>query len=105
MRIQFIALMFVLLVPLGKAQEWKPAGDKIMTPWGEELNPGNVWQEYPRPQLMREDWMNLNRRITRGRSWSLSVWNRLFPVLEKTLCLKRGYGTEGNLLCPGIVPQ
>lgn len=28
--------------------------------WGEAVNAENVWQEYPRPQLQREDWTNLN---------------------------------------------
>ncbi|QHI70869.1 glycoside hydrolase family 2 [Tichowtungia aerotolerans] len=31
-----------------------------MTVWGEQLNPESVWQEYPRPQMQREEWMNLN---------------------------------------------
>ena len=31
-----------------------------MTPWGETLTPATTWQEYPRPQLVRPDWMNLN---------------------------------------------
>ena len=40
--------------------QWKPAGDHIMTQWGENLDPKNVHQEYPRPQMVREDWVNLN---------------------------------------------
>ena len=39
---------------------WKPAGDKIKTKWAEKLDPKNVWPEYPRPQLERKDWLNLN---------------------------------------------
>lgn len=39
---------------------WQPVGDHIMTEWGENLDPNNVHQEYPRPQLVREDWRNLN---------------------------------------------
>lgn len=42
------------------AQEYAPVGDKIMTEWGENIDPDNVWQEYPRPQFERERWMNLN---------------------------------------------
>ena len=40
--------------------EWAPAGDRIMTEWGENLDPANVLPEYPRPQMVREKWMNLN---------------------------------------------
>lgn len=42
------------------AAAWSPAGDRIMTRWGKELSPDNVWQSYPRPQLKREQWKNLN---------------------------------------------
>ena len=40
--------------------QWKPAGDKIKTKWAEQINPQNVLPEYPRPQLERTDWVNLN---------------------------------------------
>lgn len=40
--------------------QWKPAGDKIKTPWAEHVDPAAVLPEYPRPQLVRERWMNLN---------------------------------------------
>lgn len=40
--------------------QWKPAGDKIKTQWAEQINPTNVLPEYPRPQLERVDWVNLN---------------------------------------------
>ena len=50
--------------------EWKPAGDKIMTTWGENLDPQNVHPEYPRPQMERADWMNLNG------FWQLEVADR-----------------------------
>ena len=40
--------------------DWKPAGNRIKTKWGKNLDYKKVWQEYPRPQLQRSDWMNLN---------------------------------------------
>lgn len=42
------------------AQEWKPAGEKIKTAWAEKVNPSNPLPEYPRPQMVRESWQNLN---------------------------------------------
>ncbi len=32
----------------------------LMTRWGKQVTPDNVWQSYPRPQLKRGAWKNLN---------------------------------------------
>ncbi len=40
--------------------QWKPAGAKLMTRWGKTVSPAKVHQEYPRPQMVRADWVNLN---------------------------------------------
>ena len=40
--------------------DWQPAGDKIMTEWGENLKVADVYGEYPRPQMVREKWTSLN---------------------------------------------
>jgi beta-galactosidase/beta-glucuronidase len=54
----------VLLCALAAATslqaQWKPAGDKIKTPWAEQVNPANVLPEYPRPLIERGEWANLN---------------------------------------------
>ena len=42
------------------AQDWKPAGDKIKTIWAEKVDPNLTLPEYPRPQLTRSLWQNLN---------------------------------------------
>ncbi|MGV9195575.1 glycoside hydrolase family 2 protein [Microbacterium sp. MC2] len=34
----------------------------MLTPWGEQLDPEAPLPEYPRPQLVRGDWLNLNGR-------------------------------------------
>ncbi|MBC8600669.1 beta-galactosidase [Parabacteroides acidifaciens] len=49
-----------LALALGAQAQWKPVGDKIKTQWAEQVNPANVLPEYPRPQLERGDWQNLN---------------------------------------------
>lgn len=38
----------------------KPFISHLTTVWGEKVTPDNVWQEYPRPQLQRDAWTNLN---------------------------------------------
>ncbi len=42
------------------AADWKPAPSPLMTQWGAEVTVENAWTEYPRPQLVRERWQNLN---------------------------------------------
>ena len=32
----------------------------LVTRWGSDVTPENAWTEYPRPQMERENWQNLN---------------------------------------------
>ena len=32
----------------------------MLTPWGEKVTPENAWRGYPRPQMVRSNWTNLN---------------------------------------------
>ncbi|MFZ5830163.1 MAG: sugar-binding domain-containing protein, partial [Planctomycetota bacterium] len=41
-------------------QEPKLVVSELITPWGEEVTPENAWTEYPRPQMARDRWQNLN---------------------------------------------
>lgn len=43
-----------------KTGGWKPGSSNIMTGWAAEVTPDNVLLEYPRPQAVRERWLNLN---------------------------------------------
>ena len=40
--------------------EWKPAKSPLMTRWAKDVTPDHVLPEYPRPQMVRKDWLNLN---------------------------------------------
>jgi len=40
--------------------EWQPAGDRIRTQWADDVNPSAPLPEYPRPQMVRPDWLSLN---------------------------------------------
>ena len=42
------------------AASWKPVEGNIMTRWAHDVSPENALPEYPRPQLVRHDWQNLN---------------------------------------------
>ncbi len=54
-----IFLFCCLLNQLSFAQyTQKPVS--ISTQWAKDVNEKNAWQEYPRPQLIRDKWLNLN---------------------------------------------
>ena len=53
-------MIVLLLAGLYAAAQYAPAGDKIKTRWASEVSPQNVLPEYPRPQMTRETWQNLN---------------------------------------------
>ena len=54
-------LLVSVVAMVGAAEEdWAPAGDRIMTRWAAQVRPDCVWPEYPRPQMQRKRWQNLN---------------------------------------------
>ena len=62
-----------------------PPGRQFMTKWGEKLKPEKVWQEYPRPQMKRDQWTNLN-----------GEWQ--YAVTEKSAGQPKTW--QGNILVP-----
>ncbi|HEY2589489.1 MAG TPA: glycoside hydrolase family 2 TIM barrel-domain containing protein [Tepidisphaeraceae bacterium] len=42
------------------ADTWKPADGPLKTRWAKDVSPTNALPEYPRPQMVRKDWQNLN---------------------------------------------
>jgi len=60
--------------------EWKPVEGKIMTRWAKAVSPDNALPEYPRPQMRRDSWMNLNGL------WEFDrVSGRETPVYERKI--------------------
>src|SRR5262245_32106533 len=54
------AVFLCLAGGVAAAADWQPAAGPLMTRWAKEVSPTNVHPEYPRPQLVREKWTNLN---------------------------------------------
>jgi hypothetical protein len=52
-------VMTLLPVAFGEAG-WHPAPGPLMTRWAAEVSPTNALPDYPRPQLVRAQWLNLN---------------------------------------------
>lgn len=55
-----VAAAMLLLATAQAFAQWKPAGDKIKTPWAAKVNYKLPWNVYPRPQMKRPQWANLN---------------------------------------------
>ena len=55
-----ICLLGLVVSAYSQQSDWKIAGDKIITQWAGNVDPPNPLPEYPRPQMIREGWMNLN---------------------------------------------
>ena len=42
------------------AAQWQPGKAPLMTRWAKDVSPTNALPEYPRPQMVRSNWLNLN---------------------------------------------
>ncbi|MGQ8335469.1 sugar-binding domain-containing protein [Sunxiuqinia sp. A32] len=86
-----IIIVIVLCVSFGiaaNAQTYEAIKGKLMTRWGKEVTPENAWKEYPRPQLKRENWQNLN-----------GLWE--YAIISKDD--KKPENFQGNILVPFAV--
>src|SRR3954454_23269628 len=49
--------------------KWQPAAGPLKTRWAKDVSPANALPEYPRPQMVRKDWLNLNGL------WDIAITN------------------------------
>jgi hypothetical protein len=53
--------LLLLLLPLSlAANDWHPGTNLLSTRWSAQVSPTNALPDYPRPQLVRTDWLSLN---------------------------------------------
>ena len=69
------------------AQKWAPVGENIKSEWASQVNPEAPLPEYPRPQMVRADWMNLN-----------GLWN--YAITEASA---ETFKADGQILVPFAV--
>jgi len=60
MKFKKIATLFGFLAFSALAAEWKPAAGPLTTPWTSKVTAEHALPEYPRPQMVRSQWTNLN---------------------------------------------
>ncbi len=54
------AVLLSVTGAVGQAADWQPAKGPLMTRWAADVNPDRVLPEFPRPTMVRHDWLNLN---------------------------------------------
>jgi hypothetical protein len=58
--ILLVLLLTALALPAPARGQWQPAPGPLRTRWAKDVSPENAHREYPRPQMARKDWLNLN---------------------------------------------
>lgn len=79
---------FIPAISYAQQNGWQLKTDKIVSTWAENIDVTNVHQEYPRPQMVREDWVNLN-----------GLWDYAITPKEAN----KPANFEGNILVPFAV--
>ena len=64
----------------------EPFKTELITEWGANVTPENAWTEYPRPQMRREQWTNLNG------NWEYAIAPLGAPTMPD--------GADGEILVP-----
>lgn len=85
------ALLFIAPLRAAQAQMTQPAllrPAPILSRWEKQLTAQNAWREYPRPQMVRQQWLNLN-----------GLWE--YAITPKTAPAPTGF--DGQILVPFCV--
>ena len=82
-----VSILALSMAVAAMAQKWAPVGENIKSPWAEKVDPAATLPEYPRPQMVRADWMNLN-----------GLWN--YAITEASA---DSFKAEGKILVPFAV--
>ena len=60
-RIWVWGVICLVLLGIGVAEaKYEIADGPLLTRWAKKVSPKNALVEYPRPQMVRKDWQNLN---------------------------------------------
>jgi len=60
LKLPFYVTALCLSITFMQAADWKMGKANLMTQYASTIDTANVLGEYPRPQMVRQNWMNLN---------------------------------------------
>ena len=86
-RIGVLSVMCACVVVAFTASGYEKAASPLTTEWGAAVTPENAWRSYPRPQMVRERWTNLN-----------GLWD--YAVTSVTNTSGRPKKWDGKILVP-----
>ncbi|MDN3690375.1 glycoside hydrolase family 2 protein [Cyclobacterium jeungdonense] len=81
----WLVTLFLISPTFAQQASWHPVDAKILTPWAEDIDPANPLPEYPRPQMERDAWTNLN-----------GLWN--YALAPKGASMPQEF--DGEILVP-----
>ena len=81
------ALVIFSCSVFAQAGDWKMVPGRIASPWADSVNAKSVLNEYPRPQMKRNEWVNLN-----------GLWK--YSALPKSTGDAIPASFQGNILVP-----
>jgi hypothetical protein len=82
-----IICLILMVSSVAAAGRWKPAEGPLKTRWSKDVRPDRVFPLYPRPQMVRHDWMNLN-----------GLWQ--FDTSAVDAAVPEGKNLPGEILVP-----
>jgi hypothetical protein len=101
-----IILFFILSVSCTRNNEisWKLADNPILTKWATDVDPLKPWLQYPRPDMVRNKWINLNglwdyaitTKDTKPEKWDGSILVP-YPVESAISGVKKRVSEKENL--------
>jgi beta-galactosidase/beta-glucuronidase len=85
----FLFSLLLVRLSANAQQGWQMVPGKIASPWAEKVNPAAPLPEYPRPQMVRSNWSNLNGL------WQYSILPKSEEAIPAT--------SQGSILVPFAV--
>ena len=85
--VMFFVLITLFITSGCVRESWPPKKAPLMTRWAADVSPESVHPEYPRPQMVRENWLNLN-----------GLWQ--FTVADSNDLPSFGSDLSGKILVP-----